>query len=145
MGLLNYSTSIDVHKTLGEIQKILVEHGARKILSEYSNGRICELSFVIDTPSGERGIKLPASVAPVLRVLEQQKGKRKISVKVDYEQAERVAWRIIKDWIEAQMAILDTQMVKMEEVFFPYMLNNQGQTLFQAYEFKQLASGGTNE
>jgi hypothetical protein len=60
---------------------------------------------------------------------------------VDYEQAERVAWRIIKDWVEAQMAILDTQMVKMEEVFFPYMLNGQGQTLFQAYELKQLGSG----
>ena len=33
------------------------------------------------------------------------------------EQAYRVAWRNILDWVEAQMALLEIGMAKMEEVF----------------------------
>jgi hypothetical protein len=33
--LLNYTTTIDVHKTLGEIQKTLVSHGARKLMYDF--------------------------------------------------------------------------------------------------------------
>jgi hypothetical protein len=62
----------------------------------------------------------------------------KQKVKCDREQAERVAWRIVKDWVEAQMAILESEMVQMDEIFLPYMLNNQGHTVFEAYRDKQL-------
>lgn len=142
MGLLNYSTTIDVHKTLGEIQKILVSHGARKLMYDYdNNGHIQSLSFTIMTVDGERGIKLPANVTAIFEVIKQQKRAGKIKTNPDYAQAERVAWRIIKDWVESQMAILETQMVQFEEVFLPYIINNKGQTFFQAYQLKQLQSG----
>ena len=63
-------------------------------------------------------------------------------VKCGRDQAERVAWRILKDWVAAQMAILESEMVQMDEVFLPYMVNDSGQTLFQCYKNKQLAIGG---
>ena len=47
------------------------------------------------------------------------------------QQANRTAWRIIKEWILAQMALIDTEMVAVEEVFLPYMLTDK-QTLYQA-------------
>lgn len=136
MGLLNYTTTIDVHKTLGEIQKILVEHGARKLMYDYDeNGHIQSLCFSVLTPEGnERGIKLPANVQAIYKVLQAQKNQKKINIKPDYAQAERVAWRIIKDWVEAQMAILETQMVQTEEIFLPYMVNKNGNTFFQVYQ-----------
>ena len=62
----------------------------------------------------------------------------KQKVKCDYEQAERVAWRIVKDWVEAQMAILESEMVKLDEIFLPYMVNDAGQTLYEAYVSNQL-------
>lgn len=65
--------------------------------------------------------------------MKQQKKDGKIKTNPTYEQAERVAWRIIKDWIEAQMAILESKQVVFEEIFLPYMLNNKGQTFFEAY------------
>lgn len=137
MALLNYSTTIDVHKTLGEIQKILVTHGARKIMQDYDEkGQINALCFSISTPDGERGFKLPANVPAMYEILKKQKQAGKIKIPIDYAQAERVAWRIIKDWIEAQMAILESQMVEFEEIFLPYMLNREGQTFFQAYQKK---------
>lgn len=137
MPLLNYTTSVNVFKTLGEIQMQLVKHGAKKIMQDYDDdGRISALSFLVDTPTGPRGIRLPANVDAVHAVLTRQR------VKCDREQAERVAWRIVKDWVEAQMAILESEMVQMDEIFLPYMVNNSGQTLFQAYRNNQLMLEG---
>ncbi|WP_101908859.1 hypothetical protein [Marasmitruncus massiliensis] len=137
MPLLNYTTKVDIFTTLGAIQGQLVKHGAKKILQDYDdNGRITALSFMIDTPSGLRGIRLPANVDAVHKVLIRQK------IKCDREQAERVAWRIVKDWIEAQMAILESEMVQMDEIFLPYMVNNNGQTFFEAYQNNQLMLEG---
>lgn len=133
MPLLNYTTKVDVFTTLGEIQRHLVKHGADTIMQQYDNqGRIAALTFRINTPSGPRVIRLPANVDAVLAVLTRQK------VRCDRDQAERIAWRIVKDWVEAQMAILESEMVQMEEIFLPYMVNNSGQTLFQAYRNNQL-------
>lgn len=100
------------------------------------DGRITALSFMVDTPAGPRGIRLPANVDAVHVVLLRQK------VKCDREQAERVAWRIIKDWVEAQMAILESEMVQMDEIFLPYMVGSGGQTFFQAYRENQLMLPG---
>ena len=138
MPLLNYTTKVNVCTTLGEIQGQLVKHGAKKIMQDYDNeGRITALSFMVDTPTGPRGIRLPANVDAVHAVLARQK------VKCDREQAERVAWRIVKDWVEAQMAILESEMVQMDEIFLPYMLSNSGQTVFEAYRKNQLALEGS--
>lgn len=139
MPLLNYTTTIDINKTLGEIQKILVKHGARKLMFDYDkSGHIQALCFSVDTPNGERGIKLPANVSVIFEVLKQQKSSGKIKTNPNYEQAEGVAWHIIKVWVEAQMAILETQMVQFDEIFLPYLLNDKGQTFFQMYQQNRL-------
>ncbi len=133
MPLLNYTTKVSVFSTVAEIQKVLVKHGARKIMQEYDDqGKIISLLFTIDTPLGSRCIRLPANVSAVQTVLKRQK------VRCDPEQAERVAWRIVKDWVEAQMAILESEMVQMDQIFFPYMVNQSGQTLFEAYRNEHL-------
>ena len=136
MAILNYTTTIDTTKTISEIQKILAQHKAKAILTEFNNqGEIIALSFKIDTSRGELGIKLPANVEAVYQILEIQKRKNS-KIKA------MVAWRIIKDWVEAQMAILETQMVEMEEIFLPYMINNNGQTLYESFKNNQLMIGG---
>ena len=133
MPLLNYTTKVNVFNTLGEIQAQLVKHGAKKIMQDYDEaGHITALAFMIDTPLGPRGIRLPANAEAVHTVLLRQK------VKCDRDQAERVAWRIIKDWVEAQMAILESEMVQMDEIFLPYMIDRSGKTLFQKYQNGQL-------
>jgi hypothetical protein len=128
MPLLNYTTKIDIFTTLGQIQGMLVKHGARQIMQDYDDeGRVAAVSFTIPTPIGIQAIRLPANVEAVQKVLLKQK------VKCDYEQAERVAWRIVKDWVEAQMAILESEMVTMDEIFLPYMLNREGETVYKLF------------
>lgn len=137
MPIKNYTSNVDVYTTVGQIQSCLVKHGARKIVADYDeNSRLSAICFLIDTPNGTRGIKLPANVDAVQAVLQKQK------VKADREQAEKTAWRIVKDWIEAQMAILESEMVQMDEIFLPYMLNNSGETLYQLYLNRQLMLEG---
>ena len=141
MPLINYTTNINSGRTIGEIQQILSKHGATAIMTEYENGEAVALSFKINTVRGEVGIKLPSNIDKVLRVLKNQK-QNNTQIKDTKEQATRVAWRIIKDWVEAQMAILETQMVEMEEIFLPYMINNYGQTLYESFKNNQLMIGG---
>jgi len=126
MPLLNYTTKIEAIKTAGEIQGILAAHGAKAILIEYeSNGVVSALSFKVQTPYGEVGIRLPCDAVAVMRVLQRQKVRN-----INYSQATRIAWRIVKDWVEAQMAILETEMVRMEQIFLPYVITPSGRTLY---------------
>lgn len=141
MAIKNYTTTINVNKTIGEIQEILSKHGATAIMTEYDNGNVTGLSFKIMTPRGELGIRLPSNTDRVLQVLKNQR-KNNNQVKDTFEQANKVAWRIIKDWVDAQMAILETEMVEMEQIFLPYVLNNKGKTLYQEFKENQLMLGG---
>ena len=46
-------------------------------------------------------------------------------------QARRTAWANIRDWLDAQMALIETGQVKLEEVFLPYMTDTTGKTLYE--------------
>ena len=140
MPILNYTTKVDIFTTLGQIEGMLVKHKARRILKEYDDGgHVAAVSFEINTPVGIQAVRLPANVEAVQKVLAKQK------VKCDYEQAERVAWRIVKDWVEAQMAILESEMVTMDEIFLPYMIADVGgNTMYKLFTSKALQiTGGT--
>jgi hypothetical protein len=133
MGLLNYTTKVPVITTIAQIQQILVKHGATDTLTQFSNGRVRALSFKVSTPQGPIAITLPVDVQATQRVL------RRTAPRTYWgeDHARNVAWRIIKDWVEAQMAILDTEMVTMAEIFLPYVVTNDGRTVFQRLQETQ--------
>ena len=63
-------------------------------------------------------------------------------IKDTREQAERVALRILKDWVETQMALLDIEMVRFEEIFLPYIETSSGQTIYERLEERQFLLEG---
>jgi len=130
MPLANYTTSVEAIKTVGEIQGILVAHGARSILMNYDgDGLIESLSFIVKTPYGDMPIRLPVNPKAVQKVLIEQGMTPRYT---EYAQCVRIAWRILKDWVRAQMAILETEMVRMEQIFLPYMVTKDDKTLYEA-------------
>lgn len=145
MALLNYTTQIESSKTVGQIHSILVAHGARSIMTNYdAQGQIESLSFEIAVPRGVASIILPVNPDAVLRVM------KKTNSHIPYRlqtrpQAIRVAWRIVKDWVEAQMAILETEMVKMEQIFLPYIQTQYGKTLFEVFESRNMLTQGDSK
>ncbi len=137
--ILNYSTGVDVNKTIGEIQTILGRHGNIQVLTQFEQGLPASISFRLQTAHGQLSFILPANVGKTYDVMRSH---AKIPGKLKTrEQAARVAWRIIKDWIEAQMAFIQTGQVAMEQLFLPFVQGSNGQTLYETLEsggFKNL-------
>ena len=126
--IANYSTTVTALKSIGEIQGILVAHGATHILMDYDDEEPVGLAFIVSTPYGDTPFRLPANVDRVEAVLNKQRVRSQVS----RELASRVAWRILKDWVRAQMAILETEMVSIDQVFLPYMeVGEKGKTLYE--------------
>jgi hypothetical protein len=144
MGLLNYSTQISAEKTAGEIAVLLARAGASQILTDYRDGKAVGLSFAVPYDGQVLNYRLPVDPGPVLGVFNRQRIAPKFRT---LSQAERTAWRIVKVWIEAQLAIVETRMVSLPEVMLPYMLtpnyddDGRQQTVYQYYLNSQLAIG----
>jgi len=143
MPILNYTTSISAQKTVGEITGILADHGAKAVLMNYDNeGQLESLSFRIATPQGDIGIRLPVDPDAVLKVMARQGVTKKY---LNRAHAIRVAWRIVKHWVEAQLAIVETEMVRTEQVFLPYMMVDKEQSLYEAIRDKHFLLGSREE
>lgn len=130
MAIANYSTTIKADKTAAEVQRMLANAGARGIFMEYDDdSAVCGLSFQI--PRGDLpalAYRLPVNAEAVLKVLVRDRVERR---KQTIDHARRVAWRIVKDWLRAQIALLEAEMVDLQEVFLPYQLTKNGATVYQ--------------
>jgi hypothetical protein len=137
MALLNYTTTIAAEQSIAEISKILGSIGAKRIMHDYDdNQQVVALSFAIDLNGQLLSFRLPTNAAPVLETLRRQKdqfkreGKRWRTELTD-AQAYRVAWRITKDWVEAQAAFIETMRIPLAQVFLPYAVSDTGETLYE--------------
>jgi hypothetical protein len=127
--LKNYASESSLNNIFSSIEKTLVSHGAKQIVRDYdADGRVVSISFLVTTPKGDFGVRLPARVERVKALFDQQR------VKYKPDQPYRTAWATIRDWISAQMALLDWEAVKLEEIFLPYMVHRDGRTFFETME-----------
>ena len=133
MPILNYTTKIDSYKTITEIQKILAKAGASKMIIDNDNkGNPVALTFCIEWKGVNCAFCLPCNFDGVLRAMTKDKSVSRSSC--TEEQALRVGWRILKDWIEAQLAIVNAELATMAEIFLPYVITKDGQTLYNKIE-----------
>lgn len=131
------TTRIPPERTAAEIISCLVQGGARQIGQEYdASQKLIGVKFTIEVlPGNLQCFVLPVKVEPVFKLINGgRKFNRAAYAKDDREQAERVAWRQLLRWVEAQLAMIKLGMVEAGEVFFPYMLRDDGQTLFQLFK-----------
>lgn len=129
MPLLNYTTKVPVVRSIQEIQKALVKAGASSIMQDYDiDGAISAIAFKIRLNGTDISFRLPCETSRVLEVMKHDGTPRSLLTKAH---AQRVAWRIIKDWVEAQMAIVQTNMVTLPQVFLPYAVSKDGTTLYE--------------
>lgn len=146
---LNYTTKIPAAQTIGECQALLAAAGASAVAVEYDSGAATGLAFRLDTPHGKRNFDLPVRVGEMHAVL--QKAKREgafASVHVSRavmdrymtrEHAAAVAWRVVRDWLEATLALIAAGMAGLDETMLPYLRMNDDQTLYQAYQAREQA------
>lgn len=137
MAIKNYTTTVAATKTVAEIQTILTNAGATRIVLENNSQRQpVSLAFILHNLS----YRLPCRHNEVHRLLYNDRNvERRYKTE---EQALRVAWRILKDWCAAQLAIIETEMVSADEVLLPYRLLANGQTVYDEYNVKQITVSG---
>src|SRR5690242_19564396 len=112
MPLRNYTTKVPADRSIAEISSMLAKAGAKKIMHDYDdNGNITALSFALELDGQIIGYRLPTDWKPVqIIIAEVRKGNTRLSRDVLTDQhAINVAWLITKDWVEAQLAILETK------------------------------------
>ncbi|MFA6171988.1 MAG: hypothetical protein WCW77_00600 [Patescibacteria group bacterium] len=136
MTLKNYTSS--GKNTFEKIQRILATHGASKVMFDYrKDGTLEAISFALDLDGKVMGFRLPAMVENVVKILyggEDRWGRPKKITDAQREQAYKTAWANIRDWIDAQMALVDTRQVKIHQVFLPYLVMKDNRTLGDHFE-----------
>ena len=137
MPLLNYTTQIAAQKTVSEITALLVRAKASTILTEYSpEGLPSALSFRILTEFGVMTFRLPSNADQVYKILQRQHLRVPRSLRT-LEQANRVSWRIVKDWTEAQLAMIECGLVDVAQVFLPYAQDSAGNTVYDNLKMRR--------
>lgn len=145
MGLKNYTTTIKAQKTVSEIEELLVKNKATDTWKEYdTSGNVISLNFAVMTGFGKMPFKLKVNTEAVRQILIEQKKAGQISISkkdvLDIEYARNVGWRILKDLIDAQMAVVSIKMRKLEQVFLVDIWDNQsGRTFFEVLSERKFA------
>jgi hypothetical protein len=156
MPTLNYTTKIEPGQSVAEMTALLVKAGADAIATRYTGGQPSGLSFTLPTAFGIRSFALPCNVDGMRSALlrEENRGEFRALRKASgtfstQEHAARVAWRVLKDWLAAQLALINAGQATVDQVMLPYLLVSEdgNRTLYQAYSENQLQAleaGGTS-
>lgn len=150
--LKNYTSDVPVSVTVGRIESVLIRCGVNSIAKEYAgtNGELAALTFKIQLDGSPAWpIRFPVDKERALQALwlnyadgEQltPDGKKlvydsyKKKTRDDFRrQAERTAWKIMQDWIECQMSMIQMKQADFREVFLPYLWDGK-QTYYKSIE-----------
>jgi hypothetical protein len=140
------TTTIDPMRSAGEITAELVRAGAKSVNTDYKDGKVSGLRWIMRVNETDIVFDMPVRVLPMDAYFRKRHGgyinlqdAEKIRAK-----AERVAWRHLLRWVQIQSALIETGMVQPAEVYLPYMvIHTSGRTLFQQMsesQFKMLAA-----
>ncbi len=123
MALKNYTTRVPATRSVNEIQEMLQKHGASGCLMDYETGtgKIASLAFKVDINGQPWGFRLPLRWREAQAVMRAQR----ISKWRDDDYCYRVAWRILRHWVDIQMAIVELDIVQIQEVFLPYVVQKK--------------------
>lgn len=108
-------------------QDALMHAGASGIQLEFEDGRVVGLSFSIKFGPKQIQFRLPVNWRKFQSVLAMEG----IGRADEDEYAYKVAWACTKDWIEAQMAFVESENVSITQVFLPYAVVEGGITVFE--------------
>jgi hypothetical protein len=139
-GPLNYTTSVPADKSAMECIAILVKHGARNVGLSISEARVPDgLDFIVTTPWGPQQFSLPVNISGTEKALKQAWREHRIEPRfATPEQARRVAWRVIKDWLESQLALVEAGVADLPQVMLSFMKVGVDKTMYQAVVENQM-------
>jgi len=127
--IANKTTTIDATKTVGEIQTMLASAHASAMMIEYESGQPSAVSFRLDRNGSPISFRLPNNWQGLLLAL--KKDRQFPRNKCTEEHARRVSWRVLKDWLRAQLTLVEAGASTIEEVMLPWAITADGSTVSQ--------------
>lgn len=124
----NYTSGVPVDRTVSRIEKALVEGGASNIVKDYKDVTLDAICFVVTMPDTGRkiAVRLPANVDAVYETLRSRiKRPRDGTLGKLHEQAARTAWKLMQDWVDIQMSLIQMHQAEFLQVFLPYVWNGK--------------------
>lgn len=144
MTLKNYTSIVPVDRTISEIEGILVKVGAKKILKDYQGGKVVAISFIWELDGKVIPVRLPARFERVAEALRRRFNSDKSltshqlamirKMMKDPASCERTVWRILKDWLESNIAIMELDQLNMMEALLPFTIVKGDKTLYDLLE-----------
>jgi len=145
MNLKNYTSSVPVINSIGKIEHRLAQSGATHIAKSYERERPVGMIFQIPVNNIPMTFKLPAKADKVFDHMLKQRSRppqasQREAIKM---QADRTAWKILSDWVDIQVSLIQLDQAEAIEVFLPYAYDGKNdRTLFEKMRdnnFKLLA------
>lgn len=136
----NYTSTVPVARSIQHIEDRLVRYGAQKILKTYDANKTLEgFCFIVNLQGKEVPFKLPARVANVEKVLKGEVRRPNVGTMDRIrDQAARTAWKLVSDWVDIQLSLVELGQVELMEVLLPYVYNPETQKTF----FEQIKGNG---
>lgn len=141
MALANYTTTVAAEDSLAEIEKMLAQFGASSISKQYEGGKAVGIEFIVKLDGYPLEFRLPINPSAAQKVMAHQKVRAHQRTAAH---AERVSWRILRDWVRAQLAMVELRQAELAQVFMPYAML-AGESAYQGFRIertKQLTAGG---
>jgi len=152
----NYTSSVSVSKSISEIEELLSQAGADMIVKQYGDdgqGNRFVMGFTFTIKDGElhQMFRLPANTREfAASLLAEKKRPRKSTAAKVNEQAERTAWKVLKEWVQIQLTLIRVHQVHPFQVFMGYLYDPKTKnTLFDIAQrdggFQKLLSAGKSD
>lgn len=141
MALLKYTTEVGADRTVAEIEKALALAGAQAVMKEFDPGTKLPvaLSFRLETAQGVISFRLPARIDSAVKVLNRQAAAGKVprNLQNNREQATRIAWRIVRELLLCQLAMIELEQAESTEMLLGFAQTPDGRTLFEVMKLKK--------
>lgn len=131
MNLKNYTSEVSASRSMALIEEYLVKAGATDISKKYADGVCSSVVFRMVVNGNALFFQLPAKVQACFDVFWRDRVKK---TKQDREyvlaQSQRTAWKILHDWVQIQLSMIQLEQVEAIQVFLSYVYDPVSEQTF---------------
>lgn len=136
MAIKNYTSKVKPADSLGNIQTLLSEHGAERVMIDYDNGKPTALVFQMTVGVNKVNFRLTVDPEGMLRAMRRDKKVKKGSCNM--EQAERTAWKNKHEWLHLQLTEIEAEQATIEQLLLGYAVMPTGETFHEYMKDNEL-------